>query len=957
MGQEPSANIRAKMTKDIIKAMPVWGYFDQKRAELKFFQHQMETWLEKLNQELRLHNALPTLNLTNRLENLPYNEAKSDQDIVRLMLNKTSNGYNIIRIGTKKENVEPKREPEDDIRILEAKIMRHDEVFAMVNYGKPWVRCKVKYKHTKPRVSDDKPWLLIKLETLMPKNKEKKTFDATKYSIARTRSYGDRLKPTKRVIAGITESKLMPGIIGNEPSEENKSRYLVLMDDGSASYFKLEQVYPIVGQSPIPWKDSRYLSDLNSANDLILAYARYFFANYPKRHIIEAPVGTILEIMKNGSLVSAKVIEVDCDTIRVLYRDDTEESLYRGSPRLMRKEGVVSKQLSNLRSINDFFPRIILLANEYFKAGQRALDEDILCLGSQFRDSVVISSRPNTARKSTTQKREPKTFRVKLDQFVSNEDREHTELTNEEIESRKHACTHDCLTVPNTRTEIHVLDMATEFIDKSDLRVPLLLGWKRQLRTITSKKGKKGSSIVYQAPCKRYFTGPFILRNHLVNTGSRLDIDYFSFEKDLNLNRKTRDLDANYYVGNIAVHKETGEPTEKKFISLMNAHTEERLPQDFEYVSETFPHRALAKKNFSFNEEFKSYCDCENDCRTRSSCACHQLNEQAAGKYAYLRGNIAADCQYKYKRLEAQISTGIFECNSKCKCSSRCPNRVVQNGIRVRLQVHKTLNKGWGVITLDDIPSGAFICTYAAELLDDADQYGDSDMYYADLDYITVLEDRKLGFESDDSDEGVETVCDDEPKTSNHEQAGKRKASSGAASESDENESYTRKENGSPNSSSSSDTSSISSYEGSDPMEVDNNSTRPEPKQTSRYPKRKNQQQQKPAGKNQHVREDRRQSDYKRIHELLGTRDFTLDARMQGNIGRFFNHSCDPNAHCQNVFIETHDLRFPVVAFFANKLIKAMDEITWNYNYKMGTIEGRRIDCHCGASNCRGRIL
>ena len=35
------------------------------------------------------------------------------------------------------------------------------------------------------------------------------------------------------------------------------------------------------------------------------------------------------------------------------------------------------------------------------------------------------------------------------------------------------------------------------------------------------------------------------------------------------------------------------------------------------------------------------------------------------------------------------------------------------------------------------------------------------------------------------------------------------------------------------------------------------------------------------------------------------------------NISNFFQHSCSPNVFVQNVFVDTHDLRFPWVAFFA----------------------------------------
>ena len=35
----------------------------------------------------------------------------------------------------------------------------------------------------------------------------------------------------------------------------------------------------------------------------------------------------------------------------------------------------------------------------------------------------------------------------------------------------------------------------------------------------------------------------------------------------------------------------------------------------------------------------------------------------------------------------------VYECNSMCSCNKTCPNRVLQNGIRVKLEVFKTDNK------------------------------------------------------------------------------------------------------------------------------------------------------------------------------------------------------------------------------------------------------------------------
>lgn len=71
----------------------------------------------------------------------------------------------------------------------------------------------------------------------------------------------------------------------------------------------------------------------------------------------------------------------------------------------------------------------------------------------------------------------------------------------------------------------------------------------------------------------------------------------------------------------------------------------------------------------------------------------------------------------------------------------------------------------------------------------------------------------------------------------------------------------------------------------------------------------------------------------------------------------FQQHSCDPNVFVQNVFVDTHDLRFPWVAFFAMTNIRAGCELTWDYNYEVDSVPGKIKYCYCGAKKCRGRLL
>uniref|UniRef100_A0A673VW05 [histone H3]-lysine(4) N-trimethyltransferase n=1 Tax=Salmo trutta TaxID=8032 RepID=A0A673VW05_SALTR len=84
---------------------------------------------------------------------------------------------------------------------------------------------------------------------------------------------------------------------------------------------------------------------------------------------------------------------------------------------------------------------------------------------------------------------------------------------------------------------------------------------------------------------------------------------------------------------------------------------------------------------------------------------------------------------------------------------------------------------------------------------------------------------------------------------------------------------------------------------------------------------------------------------------------YIIDAKLEGNLGRYLNHSCSANLFVQNVFVDTHDLRFPWVAFFASKRIRAGTELTWDYNYEVGSVEGKELLCCCGSTECRGRLL
>ncbi|CAB1107992.1 unnamed protein product [Ectocarpus sp. CCAP 1310/34] len=85
--------------------------------------------------------------------------------------------------------------------------------------------------------------------------------------------------------------------------------------------------------------------------------------------------------------------------------------------------------------------------------------------------------------------------------------------------------------------------------------------------------------------------------------------------------------------------------------------------------------------------------------------------------------------------------------------------------------------------------------------------------------------------------------------------------------------------------------------------------------------------------------------------------EMAVDAKDFGNVARFMNHSCDGNLVKKMVFVEGHDFRIPRVAFFSLEKIQAYEELTYDYNYKVGSVEGKSLACRCGAPTCRGMLL
>lgn len=98
-------------------------------------------------------------------------------------------------------------------------------------------------------------------------------------------------------------------------------------------------------------------------------------------------------------------------------------------------------------------------------------------------------------------------------------------------------------------------------------------------------------------------------------------------------------------------------------------------------------------------------CGCVGGCSDSKKCACAVKN--------------GGEIPFNDKGRIVEAKPLVYECGPSCKCPPTCRNRVGQHGLKFRLQVFKTKSMGWGVRTLDFIPSGSFVCEYIGEVLED----------------------------------------------------------------------------------------------------------------------------------------------------------------------------------------------------------------------------------------------
>ncbi|XP_050413085.1 histone-lysine N-methyltransferase SETMAR [Patella vulgata] len=145
----------------------------------------------------------------------------------------------------------------------------------------------------------------------------------------------------------------------------------------------------------------------------------------------------------------------------------------------------------------------------------------------------------------------------------------------------------------------------------------------------------------------------------------------------------------------------------------------------FKYICSNIPGPGCNMDNYV--EQFCG-CNCQPSCEL-ISCSC--IEQQGLN---YQNGRLLENI------ICGDSSKAILECNSKCSCDRACSNRLVQNGIKYKLEVFTVKHKGLALRTLETIPRGSFVCEYAGEIVSEEEANKRSKkLTKDDMNYLFVL--------------------------------------------------------------------------------------------------------------------------------------------------------------------------------------------------------------------------
>ncbi|EMR09296.1 hypothetical protein PNEG_02256 [Pneumocystis murina B123] len=139
-------------------------------------------------------------------------------------------------------------------------------------------------------------------------------------------------------------------------------------------------------------------------------------------------------------------------------------------------------------------------------------------------------------------------------------------------------------------------------------------------------------------------------------------------------------------------------------VFLINEIDSDLSPIDFEFITSYKYGVGIEPRN----PLFISGCSCPKDgCDLNNPGSCQCLEDSNNKSFSY----------DEYGRVRRNTTSIIYECNENCDCGINCPNRVVQRGRKIPLNIFKTKHKGWGLQCPRFIKEGTFIGVYLGELI------------------------------------------------------------------------------------------------------------------------------------------------------------------------------------------------------------------------------------------------
>lgn len=516
-------------------------------------------------------------------------------------------------------------------------------------------------------------------------------------------------------------------------------------------------------------------------------------------------------------------------------------------------------------------------------------------------------------------------------------------LTPVQLQYQPHACCKACL--PGLPS---MPQGSPAFWGQNPLKVPLLCGFKRlsAVPLMMSSRGGGGEEdnmedgaedgvedgeedwdVVYKAPCGQSLRNHDDVMRFLLASESYdlLQVDFFTFHPCVR-------LDPPVAAGPRRPEMDLSRGVEPTPVQLCVGDGGTR-PAEFRYRKERWPHGCFLTRGPTL---FHACCDCTDGCSDTQLCACVAMT--GGGR------------RYDHHRLTEAVPSGVYECGPWCGCvRARCQNRLVQRGITVRLQVFQTDGRGWGVRCRDDLDRGTFVCTYAGVMLRRGQSPAEPlppKLTRADLpsdDEVEVVTEWLLPPVL----EGRSTVLEPPTPTTAatspplHVPVIQRPADANAAATPPDRDKTVLVGGPEP-------PSSPPAESGDRPPALEKKVavTTGGPEEAAAAA---------PALSAVPGVNGGEMKSHKSLKRAMEAEDvYFLDASKEGNVSRFINHSCQSNLLIQNVFTDSHDPGFPVVAFFTSRVVKAGTELTWNYS---ADSPGKpEVPCLCRSNGCQGRF-